>query len=163
MTMLKRCSICGEEKPRDAFSPTGRGYLDSRCRPCNSARVKAAHHRNPVRKILYDRKRYYENRDAEIARHLERAKRNTEAKNAARRERYARGQRVAVIARMKLQRAIRLGRIVRPEVCSKCGGHGRRIEAHHMDYSKPFEVQWLCSVCHGATRRIPLPNIEFVL
>ena len=137
--------------------------MDSRCRPCNNARVKAAHRKNPVRKILYDRKRYYENREAELKRHSEWSKRDVCSKNAARRDRYADGQKMAVLARNRLQREIRLGRIVRPDSCSKCGGRGRRIEAHHADYSKPFEVQWLCSVCHGAIRRIPLPNIEFVL
>ena len=49
---------------------------------------------------------------------------------------------------------IRRGRLVRPDTCSKCGGSSARIEAHHRDHSKPLDVDWLCSVCHGAIRRI---------
>lgn len=42
------------------------------------------------------------------------------------------------------------GTVIRPGACSRCGLSDRRIEAHHPDYSKPFEVVWLCSRCHGA-------------
>lgn len=47
-----------------------------------------------------------------------------------------------------LNRAVAAGRIVRPTECSKCGGLGHRIEAHHHDYSKPLDVAWLCAECH---------------
>ena len=56
--------------------------------------------------------------------------------------------------------AIRLGKIVRPSSCQKCGcipppsrNGSSRIQGHHEDYSKPLEVQWLCAFCHGNTRR----------
>jgi hypothetical protein len=56
--------------------------------------------------------------------------------------------------------AICSGRLIRPEICSKCGkkpkprSDGRtRIHAHHPDYNKPLEVEWLCADCHGLTRR----------
>lgn len=55
---------------------------------------------------------------------------------------------------------VRSGRLKRPEMCTKCGkcpkprSDGRsKIQAHHPDYSKPLEVEWLCSDCHGLTRR----------
>lgn len=35
-----------------------------------------------------------------------------------------------------------------PEKCSRCGKPGRII-AHHPDYSKPLEVEWLCRPCHA--------------
>jgi len=44
--------------------------------------------------------------------------------------------------------ALRLGIIVRPDVCSQCGAKGERIEGHHTDYSKPLDVIWLCFSCH---------------
>ena len=51
-------------------------------------------------------------------------------------------------ARTFLGHAIRDKRIVRPNNCSKClkecVPHG-----HHPDYTKPLEVIWLCSLCHG--------------
>jgi hypothetical protein len=32
--------------------------------------------------------------------------------------------------------------------CSSCGATDIRIEGHHFDYSKPFEITWLCYLCH---------------
>lgn len=57
---------------------------------------------------------------------------------------YYRAQQAAGRAVLK---AIQAGELVRPAVCSRCGG-GKRIEAHHPDYSKPLEVMWLCRRCH---------------
>ena len=57
-------------------------------------------------------------------------------------------------AHRAVTRAIKNGTLVRPDVCSKCGkNRGAPIEGHHEDYSKPLSVEWLCSVCHGRTRR----------
>ncbi len=50
----------------------------------------------------------------------------------------------------------RTGKLIRPETCSECGSKSHRIEAHHEDHSKPLEVKWLCSWCHGRTRRKPI-------
>jgi len=47
-----------------------------------------------------------------------------------------------------VSRAVRDGRLARPSRCSRCGEKGRRIEAHHPDYTKPLEVIWVCSLCH---------------
>ncbi len=39
--------------------------------------------------------------------------------------------------------------------CPECGQsvEPRQLHGHHVDYSKPLEVIWLCEQCHGATRR----------
>jgi hypothetical protein len=47
-----------------------------------------------------------------------------------------------------LNRYVRRGKIIRPNVCSKCLKEKRRIEGHHPDYNKPLEVVWLCRGCH---------------
>ena len=57
---------------------------------------------------------------------------------------YHRAQMAAGRAVLK---AVAAGTLVRPASCSRCGG-GKRIEAHHPDYSKPLEVMWLCRRCH---------------
>ena len=48
-------------------------------------------------------------------------------------------------------KAITAGELVKPDVCEACGlppaGKGK-IHAHHADYSKPLEVEWLCPKCH---------------
>jgi len=49
-------------------------------------------------------------------------------------------------------RAVRAGRLPRPEACQRCGRecvpHG-----HHADYARPLDVKWLCTACHGAEHR----------
>lgn len=52
-------------------------------------------------------------------------------------------------ARKILQRAVKKGLIKKPERCEECGKK-KYITAHHEDYSKPLEVDWLCRLCHGA-------------
>ncbi len=55
-------------------------------------------------------------------------------------------------ARMKLHWAIKSGKIVKPNCCSKCKEE-KKLEAHHTDYSQPFKVKWLCKVCHKIIHR----------
>lgn len=54
-------------------------------------------------------------------------------------------------ARSELRRVVRLGRIIKPIACS-CGSSGK-IQAHHNDYSKPYEVVWACPPCHKEIHR----------
>ncbi len=51
-------------------------------------------------------------------------------------------------ARGILNRAIKSGKIVRPNICSKCL-EPKRVQGHHFDYEKPLEVIWLCQKCHS--------------
>lgn len=50
-------------------------------------------------------------------------------------------------AHQAVARAIQRGELTRPDTCSECGREARII-AHHEDYSKPLDVQWLCPQCH---------------
>jgi|SRR5580700_56750 hypothetical protein len=49
-------------------------------------------------------------------------------------------------------RAVRLGRLKRPEKCERCG-ETCKPDAHHENYDKPMEVLWLCKLCHGKRHR----------
>ena|SRR3990167_1092402 len=51
-----------------------------------------------------------------------------------------------VRAHQALNRAVRSGKIKRSP-CVDCGST-HRIHGHHPDYSKPYEVIWLCPLCH---------------
>lgn len=55
-------------------------------------------------------------------------------------------------AEQQLNKAIRLGTVVRPKQCDHCKSF-TRIEGHHFDYSRPLDVMWLCRKCHMAQHR----------
>lgn len=48
-----------------------------------------------------------------------------------------------------LHNSIRSGAISKPSACQQCGSTAK-IQAHHQDYTKPLDVQWLCVKCHLA-------------
>lgn len=54
-------------------------------------------------------------------------------------------------ARRSLREAVRKGTIIKPMSCERCGCHvsSHLIHGHHSDYSKPYQVEWLCSDCHS--------------
>ena len=58
-------------------------------------------------------------------------------------------------AHNKVEKAVKSGRMARPDDCGRCGGCGvpfkdgrHPIQAHHDDYTKPLDVRWLCQPCH---------------
>jgi hypothetical protein len=48
---------------------------------------------------------------------------------------------------VKVHNAVKAGILIKPEECSRCNGHYYLI-AHHEDYSRPLNVDWLCQSCH---------------
>jgi len=75
------------------------------------------------------------------------------------------------VARFKVRDAIKRGDLVRPDACEKCGDKPPRgrdgrvlIQGHHADYSKPLEVEWICTKCHcgvtphGQSRKTHCPK-----
>lgn len=52
-----------------------------------------------------------------------------------------------VAAHRAVARAVRKGRLLRPEFCESCLKRCR-VHAHHDDYSQPLVVDWLCRACH---------------
>lgn len=56
-----------------------------------------------------------------------------------------------------LRNAVRRGELERPSWCQRCGEE-RSVEAHHPEYSKPIEVQWLCRLCHETVHGRGLDN-----
>lgn len=64
----------------------------------------------------------------------------------------------------EVKAAIKRGGLIRPEQCERCGSSPPRcsdgrsaIQAHHHDYSKPLEVEWICPKCHR--KETPLPKV----
>lgn len=65
----------------------------------------------------------------------------------------ARKEHAQAIAR----RAIQRGEITRPEACERCQATGE-VHAHHHDYSKPLDVEFLCRSCHRQEHAPPEPS-----
>lgn len=59
-------------------------------------------------------------------------------------------------AHIIVELAVKSGELKRKscEVCNKLYKKEVLAEAHHCDYSKPLEVQWLCSPHHRAWHRV---------
>lgn len=50
-----------------------------------------------------------------------------------------------------------LARFAKPSNCRRCGfvpEDSTGIHAHHKDYKKPLQVQWLCASCHRKEHRL---------
>ena len=54
-------------------------------------------------------------------------------------------------AQRAVYKAVRRGTLIRPAICDACSKPPERggIQAHHEDYDKRFEVDWLCPLCHA--------------
>lgn len=67
---------------------------------------------------------------------------------------YRGGETASDRAQNLLEEAVEKGIVTRSSVCETCGSRGTfkdgrtAIQAHHSDYNKPLEVQWLCQRCH---------------
>jgi hypothetical protein len=142
---LKRCAKCRQFLPEAAFwrDRSNSDGLVSRCRDCKRA----------ARTPEGNRKYYARHREAERARHRARHRRDKAGK-----KRPPSADPFKKRARKKLKYAVASGKIQKPSTCSQCGSTTERIDGHHTDYSKPLDVQWLCTICHGLTYRRPVPG-----
>lgn len=78
------------------------------------------------------------------------------AKNAAKRKAYSHKYRAEnrdkIRAREAVKRALRKGVLRKPDNCQRCGNLAR-VQAHHHDYAKQLDVEWICQGCHGKEHR----------
>lgn len=147
----KECARCEQVKPLEDFHrrrarPDGR---QSYCKVCNRAADRTWRGANPERKAERNRQWYAEN-STHAAEYSEKRRRNHPEIERATQERHPEKFR----ARRRVQKAVSEGRIDKPDRCEECGVAERdRLQGHHADYSKPLEVEWLCTSCHGKRHR----------
>lgn len=58
-------------------------------------------------------------------------------------------------ARTLAGNAVRDNKLLKPLTCQHCGKF-KKLQKHHADYSKPLDVIWLCTACHGVAHRKPI-------
>lgn len=141
---MKPCRKCQKTLPLSSFyahPQMADGHLNI-CKECHKSAVKAAYQKANGR-VEYERER---NRRPE---RKAAASRYSAARRGVSPEKYK--------ARVFLNNAVRDGRAIRLP-CRVCGDP--KSQAHHDDYSKPLEVEWLCfrhhrEIGHGQTIRSP--------
>ena len=145
---MKKCKVCGKEKDLDqyyTYKKYGTTYINGKCKVCTLAQNKK--YRDTTG---YDRARYQ--KDKEKIRQLQREYSKTEEGRKARLEasrRYRESEhgKLKQKARAVVNHAIRDGKLIKPETCMDCG-RSTQLEAHHKDYNKPLDVDWICKNCH---------------
>jgi len=134
---MKPCRKCGEVKPLTAFYKH-RQMLDGYLHTCKVCSRKAAKQNRDSKLDYYqavDRLRQYEGGDRRVS---------------PRKHQPPNRQKQTV--RMAVHRAIATGKLRRPERCTQCR-QSKTVQAHHSDYGRPLEVEWLCQQCHGRVHR----------
>jgi hypothetical protein len=149
MIHSKKCFKCETVKPLTEFYKhpmMADGHLN-KCKECNKKDVKKNREKNIEYYREYDKKRA--NIPKRIVRRKEYA--STEAGKDAHRkacQSYVSKYPYKAIAHNAVSNAIRDQKLVPPKNCESCGAI-KPIQAHHDDYSKPYEVRWLCQFCHS--------------
>ncbi len=127
----KVCITCHKLKPYSEFyrhPGTRDGHL-GKCKECQKAAYQL---RNPEKVKAYDKSRYQK---PERKASLEQARVKRRMLHPEIRK-----------ARTAVYRAVRKGAIIKKS-CAICGS--LKSDAHHPDYNKPLEVQWLCRKHHA--------------
>jgi hypothetical protein len=152
----KRCSKCGEDRPLDDFY-RDRAKADGRrasCKECTNVQILAWRRANPESVNEFGRRYYERHTEKERARNRRYSDQHPD-KVLARAERAHERHPEKRRARNAVTRAVTAGRLTRPSECERCGSPGKpyrdgraSIQAHHHDYGKPLDVEWLCPDCH---------------
>jgi len=128
----KECFKCGKVLLLSEFykHPEMRDGHLGKCKTCTKADVHANYRKNREHYAEYERRRFKSSaRKLLIKEYAHR-----------RRMRYPEKEK----AHSAVNRAIRSGKLIR-SCCEICG---RKGEAHHEDYTKPFDIRWLCFYHH---------------
>lgn len=128
------CTVCKTDKDRiefdrDRIYRISSGAIHGWCRDCKNAKKRA---------------RYAKNIEAE------RLKKRLRYTTTANRNRYIK-DREKIRARTKTRYLLRHGHIKKLP-CMVCGTH-TNVQAHHIEYSEVYKVQWLCPLHHMAIHK----------
>ena len=168
MRICRRCKI---EKDDSDFGKLkcSKDGINPRCKKCCCESVKKSkpslaaiekkkkyvaewQKQNREKRLQQSRDWYERNLDKARKMSLEATKKYYSTENGKRKRRekadkWAKENPDKYLTQRRFKDAIRYGKIIRPNNCENCGveciPHG-----HHEDYSKPYDVKWLCEICH---------------
>lgn len=161
------CVKCGAMKPLSGYAPSrsnGSGHPRKKrmCKECVSARQREYRNNNKDRYIAYmaEYRRAHYDRLQEQSHENYMANREKRIKDAVEYSRnhpeICKNKRTREPEKAKcwssFSDAVYRGLVQRRNVCDLCGSSGK-IHGHHPDYSKPLDVIWVCTICHGKLHR----------
>lgn len=133
----KTCKECRNQKFREKY-------------PDIKEKVQATHKKNREKnKEHYTRQsrdRYWKNRTELLDKARKRP--NYGKSNPDSAKRWYKNNKEKVLAHRFVKDAIGFGLLKPPINCQLCRNIDK-LHAHHKDYSKPFDVLWLCPACHS--------------
>jgi hypothetical protein len=135
---MKTCANCRQPLPESSFYRHPQTYdkLFSVCKTCHKSKMTANRNANLQK---------YREKDRQRAKHPERIRALTANTKRWRQEDKRRAKCHNAVAR-----AILNGRLIR-KPCRIC--NSAETHAHHHDYDKPYDVDWLCAPCHSAEHK----------
>jgi hypothetical protein len=140
----KVCFKCQKEKPLDEFykHPQMADGRVNKCKECNKADVGKNYRDHFEQYREYERR--WEKSESRKKAKLEYMRKH----RATHPDRYQ--------ARNTVNNALRDGRL--KKLPCRCGS--LKVQAHHSDYSKPLQVDWLCFECHRQFEHGQLDHLE---
>lgn len=126
--LIKKCFKCGRVLPISMFyshPAMSDGHLN-KCKECTVLDTRLNREKNGEKIREYDRYRYSNRHKEDFG------------------VRYP----LKKSAQTTLNNAIKYGKIVKPLFCTRCFAGGK-LHGHHVDYSRPLDVIWLCPRCHA--------------
>lgn len=174
---MKTCTLCKKEKELSEFHKRNEKYV-SRCAECTNRIGRETHHKNREKNNAKRTKFYYDDRENQLAKSKKKYAENREkireranAQNQTPERRAAAKIRAQEWVKNNKERhknkctewrhknphqrkahqhvmwAVKLGVLIKPDECQVCKIQDK-LHAHHHDYSKPLEVEFLCYTCH---------------
>lgn len=155
------CNLCKKDKEEDLFEfRKDRGSYRKTCKECRNERERSKYplkakelseKRKVVRAKNLDecnekaRIRYWAKRDDLLQKAKKRPSYRNRSSDSFKKWRTKNKHKCA--AQQAVTRAIKNGKLIRPEKCCICA-RIEKLNAHHSDYSKPIDVIWVCVPCH---------------
>lgn len=148
----KQCvSIIGKidrENKKDILNEKSRLYREKNPEKFKEC-CRKSYLKHQEKKIAFQRQYYWENRN-EISEKNKR-KHGTEIHKSKQRKYYHENR-----ERIKKQNdahkmvayAVKLGVIIKPEICEVCKEKCLNLDGHHKNHDKQLEVIWVCRKCH---------------
>lgn len=145
--MKKKCCKCGRLLEINNFykhKEMADGYLNT-CKECHNTQNRLCREQNYEHYKNYEKGRMHTNKRKELV------------KKYVKKYRQAHPGRSAIYSAVNT--AIKKGQLIKPSSCSMCGTFTKLV-AHHIDYSKPLNVIFICQRCHKKTHVATNKNLD---